>query len=353
MGGSVKGVLAGDIFNKGGGVVGRLINGPEVPDAPDYVGAANATAAGNLAAAKYATVANRANQVNPYGTLSWQRGATDFDPWTQKVEFTPEGQRQFDLQNQLQTKYGETANLGFDRVRQTFENPEIDQSLLPAAPINAGTTAQQAMMSRLQPTLERNEEALRTRLANQGIGLGSTAYGREMNLQGQQANDLYLQSAMQGINLDTAARQNALNEAYTAQSRPLDLINALRTGSQVQAPQFNSYAQQATTSGPNLSGAVQNQYNANLDAANAQNAYNQQMMQGLFSVGATMMSDKRLKKNIKKVGKTDGGLNIYTYEYIWGGPTQMGVMAQDVEKVDPSAVVEVAGYKAVNYSKVK
>lgn len=353
MGSFVESTLkGGQVWDKNSSF-NQMMNGPQTPEAPDYVGAANATAAGNLAAAKYATVANRATQINPYGTLKWQKGATDFDPWTQTVEFSPEGQRQFDLQNQLQTKYGETANLGFDRVRQTFENPEIDQSKLPAAPINAGMTAQQAIMSRLQPTLESNDEALRTRLANQGISIGSTAYGREQALAGQRANDLYLQAAMQGIGLDTNARKDALNEAYTAQSRPLDLINALRTGSQVQAPQFANYAQQERTSGPNISGAVQNQYSANLDAANAQNAYNQQMMQGLFSIGGAMMSDKRLKTNITKVGKTDGGLDIYTYNYVWGGPTQMGVMAQDVEKVNPEAVIEVAGYKAVNYAKVK
>jgi hypothetical protein len=331
-----------------------MLKGPQTPEAPDYTGAANATAAGNLAAAKYATVANRATQINPYGKVEWQRGATDFDPWTQTTSFTPEGQKLFDLQNQQDMAYAETAAKGFDKVRGIFENPNIDQSTLPAAPINAGMTAQQAIMSRLQPTLESNDEALRARLANQGISIGSTAYGREQALAGQRANDLYLQAAMQGIGLDSNARKDALNEAYTAQQNPLNLINALRSGSQIEGPQFSNYAQQERTAGPNLTGAAQATYGANLDAANAQNAYRNQMMQGLFSIGSTaMMSDKRLKKNIKKVGKTDGGLNIYTYEYVWGGPTQMGVMAQEVEKVDPSAVVDVAGYKAVNYSKVK
>ena len=294
------------------------------------------------------------------------------DPWTQRQTFSAEGQKLFDLENQLSQKYGETANLGFDKVRGIFENPSIDQSLLPAAPINAGTTAQQAMMSRLQPTLERNEELLRTRLANQGIGLGSQAYGREMNLQGQQANDLYLQSASQGINMDAAARERALNEAYTAQSRPLDLINSLRSGSQVTNPVFASYANQATTAGPDIMGAYnsavqQGQFDRNFDmqqeqfqqglaqnAANAKRASRDSMISGLFGMGsAAIKSDRRLKTNIKAVGKTDGGLTVYTYNYIWGGPTQMGVMAQDVEEKDPSAVVEIDGFKAVDYSKVQ
>ena len=266
-------------------VGGLLGGGSSAPNAPDYKGAAQATAAGNLEAAKYATVANRANQYTPYGSLTWERGATDYDPWTQRTSFTPQGQQLFDLQNQQDLAYAQAASKGFEATKGLFENPNIDQSTLPAAPINAGMTAQQAMMSRLQPTLERNEEALRARLANQGIGLGSTAYGREMNLQGQQANDMYLQSAMQGINMDAAARERALNEAYTAQSRPLDLINSLRSGSQVQNPQFSSYAQQATTQGANLLGAAQSQYNAGMDAYNAQQAQGNAAIGGLVGTG--------------------------------------------------------------------
>jgi hypothetical protein len=276
----------GDLVSK---TSDALFGKPKQAAAPDYTGAAQATAAGNLEAAKYATVANRANQYNPYGSLTWEKGATDYDPWTQRVNFTPQGQQLFDLQNQQDLSYAQTAAKGFDTVKGMFENPNIDQSTLPAAPINAGMTAQQAMMSRLQPTLERNEEALRTRLANQGIGLGSQAYGREMNLQGQQANDMYLQSAAQGINMDAAARERALNEAYTAQSRPLDLINSLRSGSQVQNPQFNSYAQQATTQGADLMGAANAQYGANLDVANAANARQNQIIGGLFSLGGAAL----------------------------------------------------------------
>ena len=309
-----SGLLGGSLLKKSGLFGGKSSSGTVEPAQPQgggfdaynqaAVDAARITAQGNLDAAKYATVANRANQYNPYGSLTWERGATDMDPWTQRQTFTAEGQKLFDLQNQQDMAYAQAASKGFEATKGLFENPNIDQSLLPAAPINAGMTAQQAMMSRLQPTLERNEEALRTRLANQGIGLGSAAYGREMNLQGQQANDMYLQSAMQGIGMDAAARERALNEAYTAQSRPLDLINSLRSGSQVKNPQFQSYSQQAGVSqggvqqggvqqqfhgGPNLSGVAQSNYNAQLDASNARNAYNNQMMQGLFSVGGAFL----------------------------------------------------------------
>jgi hypothetical protein len=266
--------------------VGSLLGGGDAPAAPDYTSAAKATAAGNLEAAKYATVANRATQINPYGKVEWQRGATDFDPWTQTTSFTPQGQKLFDLQNQQDMAYAETAAKGFDKVRGIFENPNIDQSTLPAAPINAGMTAQQAIMSRLQPTLESNDEALRARLANQGISIGSTAYGREQSLAGQRANDLYLQAAMQGIGLDSNARKDALNEAYTAQSRPLTLINALRTGSQIEGPQFSNYALQGQTQGADLLGAANSQYGASLDSYNAQQANNP--MGGLMGLAGTI-----------------------------------------------------------------
>lgn len=65
-------------------------------------------------------------------------------------------------------------------------------------------------------------------------------------------------------------------------------------------------------------------------------------------------SDERLKKNIKHVGYTKGGMPIYTYKMKDGGPTQMGVMAQDIEDVEPRAVKkDRQGFRMVDYDKVK
>jgi hypothetical protein len=262
------------------------------PPPPDYASAAKETAAGNREAAEYTTKANRINQVTPYGSLNYNytpqydaSGKETGAGWTQTMNLTPQAQATLDKQLALNNQFADTASKGFSNISGLLENPNIDQSLLPAAPINAGTTAQQAIMSRLQPTLESNEEALRTRLINQGINLGSTAYNREQALQGQRANDLYLQAAMQGIGLDTNARKDALNEAYTAQSRPLDLVSALRTGAQVQQPQFQNFAQQQFTGGPNMLGAAQSQYGAELGAYNAQNAQQNGLLGGIAGVG--------------------------------------------------------------------
>jgi hypothetical protein len=65
-----------------------------------------------------------------------------------------------------------------------------------------------------------------------------------------------------------------------------------------------------------------------------------------------LFSDIRLKKNIKKISTRPDGLNVYEFDYIWGGGRQVGLMAQEVQGVYPDAVSESGGYLMVNYSKV-
>ena len=66
----------------------------------------------------------------------------------------------------------------------------------------------------------------------------------------------------------------------------------------------------------------------------------------------SLFSDIRLKKNIKKISTRPDGLNVYEFDYIWGGGRQVGLMAQEVQGVYPDAVSESNGYLMVNYSKV-
>lgn len=257
------------------------------PPAPDYSSAAKETASGNLDATRAATKANRINQVTPYGSLTYSQTGSDPDAgWTQTQTLSPQAQAALDQQLSLNKKYGETANVGFDKARASLENPELDMSQLPQRGINVGQTAQQAIMSRLNPQMQQREEQLRQQMANQGIGLGSTAFGREMTNYNQGRNDLEMQAALQGINLDQQNRSAALQEQAYIKDRPLNLINALRTGNQVQNPQFQQFAQQATTQGANMLGAAQAQYGADVNSTNTNNANQQALMGGLFDVGA-------------------------------------------------------------------
>ncbi len=287
------------------------------PPAPDYRAAAVETAAGNKEMAEYATKANRIDQFNPYGSLTYNQDPTG--KWSQTMNLTPQAQATLDKQIKLSDQYADAASAGFGNIKGLMENPNIDtsgmpqytgidQSKLAAAPVNAGMTAQEAIMSRLNPSLQGEDEALRTRLANQGISLGSNAYGRELGLQGQRGNDLRLQAAAQGIGIDQAARQQGfneqmsmaglnasqrqamLNEAYTKQSRPLDLVNSLRTGAQVQNPTFQPYAQQQTVPGADFLGATNQQYGQQMNAYNAQQAGQDKMMGGLMNLGSSAIT---------------------------------------------------------------
>jgi formylglycine-generating enzyme required for sulfatase activity len=61
-------------------------------------------------------------------------------------------------------------------------------------------------------------------------------------------------------------------------------------------------------------------------------------------------SDIRLKTDIVLLGKTESGLPLYTFRYIGGRTIYQGVMAQDVLKFMPEAVVVMPnGYMAVYY----
>jgi hypothetical protein len=72
-------------------------------------------------------------------------------------------------------------------------------------------------------------------------------------------------------------------------------------------------------------------------------------MLGLGLQAGSLFSDRRLKTDIRRVGTTDGGVPVYTYKYVWGGPTQMGVMADEV----PDALGPVVeGFATVRYEAV-
>ena len=64
-------------------------------------------------------------------------------------------------------------------------------------------------------------------------------------------------------------------------------------------------------------------------------------------------SDRRLKQDVKRVGALPNGLPLYSFRYKWGGPTFVGVMAQDVLRVMPEAVLtDPGGFYRVDYAKL-
>jgi len=345
----------------GGGFLG-LGPAPSAPAPPDYRAAAQETAAGNIDAARLATAANRVNQVTPYGNLSY--AITGADPygnptWTATQTLSPAQQQLLDYQNKTSIGLGQLADKGLGYVQNMLETP-FDVSKLPTTGFNPSQSYQDAYMQRLQPQIEQSRDRLNQDLANRGIDIGSEAYQRAMLTQARRENDLLAAATTQGFGVGQQARQTALQEQAYLRNEPLNTLSAVRTGAQVQGPQFVNSAQQATTAGPDILGAAQMGYNAQMGDFNAKQAAQANLNQGLFSLGssAMMMSDVRLKENIKPVGVMDNGLTLYSFEYkdevkshpLAGDGIHVGVMAQEVEQVFPYAVKTLDdGYKVVDY----
>jgi hypothetical protein len=89
----------------------------------------------------------------------------------------------------------------------------LDLSNVANMPINAGMSAQEAIMSRLQPSLQKNRVSTETQLINQGLRPGTEAYDNAIQLLGQQENDARQQAVLQGIGLDLSANQQGYGQA--------------------------------------------------------------------------------------------------------------------------------------------
>jgi hypothetical protein len=73
---------------------------------------------------------------------------------------------------------------------------------------------------------------------------------------------------------------------------------------------------------------------------------------GLGQVGAGIFSDRRLKRDVRLLGRLANGLGVYAWRYLWGAPG-VGVMADEVERIAPHALGPRAfGFQTVDYSKL-
>ena len=347
----------------GGGFLG-LGPAPQAPAAPDYTAAAQATATGNLDAARAASAANRVNQVTPYGNLDYSQNGVDQygnPTWTATTSLSNVGQQLLNNQNNASLGLGSTINSALGNVQSTMGqqfNPN-----LPQVGINAGQNYQDAAMQRLAPQLQQSRELLTNNLANSGIPVGSEAYNRAQMNQAQKENDLLAANTTQGFNTGLAANQQAYNQALTNYNMPLNTLSALRSGSQVQNPTFQNVPQQATTAGADILGATTATGNYNLAGSNASNAAQSNFNSGLMGLGGTLgaasiMSDIRTKENIEPIGVANNGLTVYKFEYkpefkdheLAGHGVHYGFMAQEVEQVYPYAIHTLDdGYKVVDY----
>ena len=152
--------------------------------------------------------------------------------------------------------------------------PQLQQSLdtsnLAAMPVNAGMTAQNAIMSRLEPQLQRQRAQRETQLANQGLVRGGEAYNAAIQEQQQGENDLRTQAALQGINLDMSARQQGLGEQQAlggfGNQAALSQFGAGQQASQAQNAAMQQNYAQAQAAAQQGNAAQQQQFNQRVQA---------------------------------------------------------------------------------------
>jgi len=212
----------------------------------------------------------------------------------------------------------QAQSVSADLARQQAQNEQLrargaaDIQRLEAQGAMQVQQAQLAEAARLQQ-LTLGEQARLDQLERQGAGQVQMA-----QLSGQQwvqEAEMQRQATLLGVAYGGAAGASAgVNQAY--------------------ANQMNSMMTQAS---------IYNQ--------NAQMWYN--MGGDIMSAGATLASDRKLKKNISKIGESPSGLNIYSFEYIDSENKEgvfQGVIADELES---NAVFKRDdGYDMVDYNMI-
>lgn len=264
------------------GPVAEAKSSPSPPPSPDYAGAAQATAAGNLENARFATTANRINQYTPYGSQTYTPLGND--RWRSDLTLAPDAKATLDSQMALSRKAGDLGVGAADRLNETYRTPFDLSSVDKVADESYGLQTQ-----RLDPQWSRLEEDLDAKLANQGINRGSEAYTRAQSDFGQGRNDAYERARLSSINTmpQTYQLANAIRQ------QPLNELNAIRTGAQVQNPTFQQAGMQQTTPGADLLGAagLQNQYNMGLynSEVGQANSFNSGLMSTIGTIGGAFL----------------------------------------------------------------
>mgnify|MGYP003321597525 CR=1 FL=1 len=185
-------------------------------------------------------------------------------------------------------------------------------------------------------------------MLNAGLGHGTALSAQGMQGMGQAGNLLNMAGGLyqgagglglQGQQMDQQSQQfnaSALNQALGQNAALMQQGNLANMQAQNEAAQFG----------------IMGNYNQNLaDQQSSDSFWN-----NAISAGATVLpyalSDINVKHDITHVGRYNY-LPVYTFRYNHDPDTlHTGFMAQDVEKVYPSAVLEIDGIKHVKYGEL-
>jgi hypothetical protein len=284
------------------------------------------------------------------------------------------GMQQNDLLNQAQLQ---AQGIGQNLFNQSLQGGQFTNAALTQQNqnqlANTGLSNQAAQQNytNLLAGQGFNNQAMQQQYANQLAQQAANNPALQQmysNQQAQQAaNNAIAQqqfgNQLSNANLANQAQQQGFNQLSYMRNEPLNTLNAVRSGSQVQGANFVNPANQATTTGPDYLSAAQATGQYNMAGYNAQQAAQASANQGLMGLGGTLgaaaiLSDIRTKENIEPIGVANNGLTVYKFEYkpefkdngLAGHGVHYGYMAQEVEQVFPYAVHTLNdGYKVIDY----
>ena len=307
-------------MRRGGNSKGRCIIGKksDAPAPPDPKETSKAQTGTSVATALANTSLQNVNRVGADGsTLNYnQTGSSSFtDPYTGLTynlpQFTATEKLSAPAQAIYDTRQGAEQNLATAAKNQSGNvvntmsqawNPDLAAfDGAGKTPFTADTSAIEKRLfelgsNTLNPQFERQRGDLETRLSNQGIKLGSAAYDRALNEQGNTQNQAYSQLALQGRGQaynellsqnqqQLSQRQQSLQEQQAVRNQPLNELSALLSGSQVSMPNFavNKPSAIPTTDNAGLINAEYQQKQANWQQEQAKW---DSMVGGLFGLGS-------------------------------------------------------------------
>jgi len=269
------------------------------PKAPDPYKTAAAQGNSNVQTAIGSSLLNNVNEVGPFGNLTYNQTGTqtikdaagkdvEVPQFTRTTTLDPAQQQLLDQQNQAGIAMNNLGISQIDRLQGTLNEPFNFEGIAPRQTDWSADRqrVEDALLSRLEPKFQRDEEIMRTRLQNQGLTPGSEIYNNDLQNFGQAKNDARMQAILAGgaeqdrlSALDAERRNNEIQERAYLRNQPMNEVAALLGGGQVSVPQFSAPYRQGIN-GADVAGAINSNYQNQL--SNYQNN-----MSGLFGLAGT------------------------------------------------------------------
>lgn len=235
---------------------------PQPPSPPDPTATAAAQGKWNFSTAQEQQQLNNTNQNTPYGSINYaQNGNGSWvntpsgQQWvpqtTATTTLSPGMQKLFDTtQGNAQTSADTASSLGHNVQDMLSKNVDLS---------NSATSNYLDNLNRqtLDPQYANAQTQLNQHLADQGLTPGSEGWKTAQTQFGLNKSNAYNNMYLQGHN-------TAVQDIMAQYNQPLNSLNALKSGAQVNQPGIGNLApsSQQNIQSPNYEGIVQSNYDA-------------------------------------------------------------------------------------------